>query len=251
MSRTARTFLVVFLSGICCIGSIAAEPDPSPGFEEAMALYRAGRAADAAAAFDALSVKSPADDSLKLWKAISQLDQARQMRDAKADGYKALVGRAYAGLKPLKYREGDNPDWYYALAKAYWLNDRTSRAESMLKKAFHFRPDFPEAVMLQGDMAYQDAVNAPPPSLNAPPTASAEEWARKVSEYYGLVLKAPTLRPDLRAEACYKMGLVESVLRKKTEPAREWWGKAVAAAPDSQYGKLAAEKLGTAGTRKN
>ena len=49
MSRTARTFLLVFLSGICCTGSIAAEPGPSPGFEEAMALYRAGRAADAAA----------------------------------------------------------------------------------------------------------------------------------------------------------------------------------------------------------
>ncbi|HEX9204794.1 MAG TPA: hypothetical protein VF853_02585 [Candidatus Deferrimicrobiaceae bacterium] len=216
-----------------------------------MALYRAGRAADAAAAFDALSAKSPSDDSLKLWKAIAQLEQARQMRDAKADGYKSLIERAYGGLKRLKYREGDNPEWYYALAKAYWLNDRPSKAESMLKKAFHFRPDFPEAVMLQGDMAYQDAVNAPPPSLNAPPSGSAEEWARKVSGYYELVLKAPTLRPDLQAEACYKMGLVESVLRKKPDPAREWWGKAVAAAPDSQYGKLAAEKLGTAGARKN
>jgi hypothetical protein len=47
------------------------------------------------------------------------------------------------------------------------------------------------------------------------------------------------------------MGLVESVLRKKPDPAREWWGKAVAAAPDSQYGKMAAEKPGMAGTRKN
>jgi tetratricopeptide (TPR) repeat protein len=250
MSRTARTFLVVFLSGICCIGSIAAEPDPSPGFEEAMALYRAGRAADAAAAFDALSVKSPADDSLKLWKAIAQLEQARQLRDAKANGYKALIERAYAGLMQLRYREGGNPDWYWALAKAYWLNDRPMKAEKALKKAFYYRPVFPKGWLLLGDIAFERGMNAPPPPLTGPPVNPAEIEGAKAAEEYMRVLNTPALRPEIEAEARYKMGMVESVLKGKYEGSREWWTGAFAIAPDSLYGKMAQAKLerGKSGT---
>ncbi|HEX9191606.1 MAG TPA: hypothetical protein VF847_05880, partial [Candidatus Deferrimicrobiaceae bacterium] len=205
--------------------------------------YRDGRAAEAVTAFENLSGKNPADDSLKVWKALAWLEQARQMREEKKPGYQALVERSYAVLKPLAGRQSDNPDWYYAVAKAYWLNNRSMKADKALKKAIFYRPVFPEAWMMLGDLAFEEGVNAPPPPLTGPPGNPSEVGATKAGEEYTQVLNTPGLRPDLQAEACYKMGLVESVLRKKTDPARDWWGKAVAAAPGSRYGALAQEKL--------
>lgn len=244
MSRISRIALALFLSGFCSLVSNAAEVDLAAAREEALALYRDGRAAEAAAAFENLSGKNPADDSLKVWKAIARLEQARQMREEKTPGYQAVVERAYAELKPLAGRQSDNPDWCYAMAKAYWLNSRPMKADKALKKAIYYRPVFPEAWLLLGDIAYDEGLNAPPPPLTGPPVNPVEAGAAKAAQEYSRVLGTPGLRPDLQAEACYKMGLVESVLRKKTDPAREWWGKAATAAPGSWYGKMAREKLG-------
>lgn len=244
MPRIARAVLALLLSGFCSVVSNAAEADLPAAREEALALYRDGRAEEAVAAFDTLSGRFPSDDSLKVWKALAWLEQARQMREEKKPEYQALVIRSYTVLKPLAGRQLDNPDWYYAMAKAYWLNNRSLKADKALKKAIFYRPVFPEAWMLLGDLAFEEGVNAPPPPLTGSPVNPLEEGAKKAGDEYRRVLNAPGLRPDLQAEACYKMGLVESVLRKKTDPARDWWGKAVAAAPGSWYGKSAQEKLG-------
>jgi hypothetical protein len=82
------------------------------------------RCADAAAAFDALLVERPDDNDLKIWKAMALLEQARAMKDADASGYKPLVVSAYTILQPLGGNIPKNPDWNFAMAKAFWLNDR-------------------------------------------------------------------------------------------------------------------------------
>src|SRR5512134_1179545 len=129
MLRIAKAVLALFLLGLCAAVSGAAEADLPAGREAALALYRDGRVAEAAVAFENLSGKNPADDSLKVWKALAWLEQARQMREEKKPGYQALVVRSYAVLKPLAGRQSDNPDWYYAVAKAYWLNNRSMKAD--------------------------------------------------------------------------------------------------------------------------
>jgi tetratricopeptide (TPR) repeat protein len=154
------------------------------------------------------------------------------------------VVQAYAVLKPLASRMGTNPDWYYAMAKAFWLNDRPGKARKAIEKALHFRQNFPEAYILLGDLAYEYGLSAPSSSLNSP-LNPIEEEASKAAGFYELALMKANLPPDIAAEACYKMGLVELMLRGKKGKAREWWEKAVASAPRSYYGKRAQGKLDT------
>jgi len=241
MRYLAEIFAVVLL--ICCqVVSHASGPDPSAK-EAAIDLYRNGRVDEAATALENLVRESPGDDSLKVWKALAMLERANRMREEKVPGYKTSVVQAYAILNPLAYRMSQDPDWYYAMAKAYWLNDRAWRAEKALKKALYFRQVFPEVFMLLGDMAYEEGVNAPPASLTGPPIDPRKEGATKAAVQYDRVLKVQPLRPALTAEASYKKGMVESALRDKKEKAVEWWRKAVVAAPQSPYGKMAQERL--------
>ena len=57
--------------------------------QDAIALYRQGKVVEATAAFDKLLAERPGDDDLKIWKALSLLEQARAMKDANTSGYKA------------------------------------------------------------------------------------------------------------------------------------------------------------------
>jgi len=243
VSRNVKTWFVVLLVSLCHMIALASEPISSAGMEAAIALYRNGRADEATVAFDNLVRQFPADDSLKVWKTLAMLEKAIQMKEEKVPGYKALAVRSYAILKPLTYKMADNPDWYYAMAEAFWLNDRPMKAEKAIKKALYFRQDFPEAYMLLGDMAYDDGLNAPPALLTGPPINPMEEWAIKASAQYERVLNMQPLGPELGAEACFKMGMVELALRGKKESARIWWRKALNLAPQSRYGKLAQEKV--------
>jgi len=242
MRRLAKVFVAVVLLICCQVVSHALVPDLSAK-EAAIDLYRNGRVDEAAVALDNLVRESPGDDSLKVWKALAMLERANRMREGKVPGYKTSVVQAYAILKPLASRMSQDPDWYFAMAKAYWLNDRTMKAEKALKKALYFRQVFPEAFMLLGDIAYEEGVNAPPAPLTGPPINPREEGASKAAVQYERVLKVQPLSPALAAEASYKEGVVESALRDKKEKAIEWWRKAVAAAPQSRYGKMAQERL--------
>jgi len=243
MCRLAKVFAAVVLLVCCQVVSHASVPDPSAK-EAAIDLYRNGRVEEAAVALDNLVRESPEDDSLKVWKALAMLEKANRMREEKVPGYKTSVVQAYAILKPLAYRMSQDPDWCYAMAKAYCLNDRPMKAEKALKKALYFRQVFPEAFMLLGDIAYEEGVNAPPPPLSGPPINPREEGASKATVQYDRVLKVQPLRQALAAEASYKQGMVELALRDKKEKAVECWQRAVAAAPQSRYGKMAQERLG-------
>ncbi len=179
------------------------------GEKDAIALYRQGSVAEAAAAFGKLIAEKPNDDGLKIWRALALLEQARGMKDSNVSGYKTLVVNAYAILQPLGRGQAANPDWNFAMAKAFWLNDRPSWAKRAAEKALGFRANFAEAQLLLGDLA----------------------------------LALPDLPDDLRAEALYKMGMVSAELENKKGVAREWWERAASAAPASRYGRMAQQKL--------
>ena len=61
-------------------------PDPARSEEAAIALYKQGRTAEAAAAFDRLMAEKPNDDGLRIWKALTLLEQAREIKDAGRSG---------------------------------------------------------------------------------------------------------------------------------------------------------------------
>jgi tetratricopeptide (TPR) repeat protein len=210
----------------------------APGESEAIALYRQGRTAEAVAAFDRLLAEKPNDEGLKIWKALALLKQAGEMKESKVPGYKPVVLKAWAILQPMGQRQATNPDWNFAAAKALWLNDRPERAGRVVQRALAVRPNFAEAHLLLGDMAYDEAV--------AQSTADpATRWRSGlvVRKRYEMVLALPDPPSELQAEVLFKMGLVsEDFESKKGEP-RGWWEKAAATDPASRYGRMAQEKL--------
>jgi hypothetical protein len=218
--------------------------------QDAIGLYQQGKLVEAVAAFDTLLSQRPDDDELKIWKALGLLEQARVLKDANMSPYKPLVVQAYAILQPLGRKLSlTNADWNFAMAKAFWLNDRPTWAKRAAGKAVDLRVNFAEPQLLLGDLAYDDEVDA----LKAPPGNPRAEIARRFAgqtprKQYEKVLALPDLRPEVRAEALYKLGVVSAQLENKQGTAREYWQQAAAADPACRYGKLAQEKL-QAGTK--
>jgi tetratricopeptide (TPR) repeat protein len=218
--------------------------------QDAIALYRQGKGAEAVAAFDTLLAERPTDDNLKIWKALALLEQARALKDANASGYKPLVTRAYAILQPLGRQHVANPDWNLAMARAFWLNDRPTWASRAAGKAMALRANFAEAHLVVADLAYDGEFSA----INAPATDPRRESARQFAgthtrPEYERVLAMPDLSSALRAEALYKLGLVSSELQGKKESAREYWQRAADADAGCRYGVMAEQKLKAAPPR--
>ena len=222
-------------------------PDKAAALEaqerEAIALYRHGKIPEASAAFDRLIAEKPGEDGLRIWKALALLEQARGMKDSKTGSFKPLVVNAYTILQSVKQRQATNPDWNFAMAKAFWLNDRPTWAKKAAGRAVELRPNFAEPHLLLGDLAFDDEV-APSAALrDSRSTTSVWQSALASRKAYENALSVADLTPDLRAEALYKIGLVSEELEHKRALARESWEKAAAADPDCRYGRMAQEKL--------
>jgi hypothetical protein len=130
------------------------------------------------------------------------------------------------------------------MSKAFWLNDRPTWAKRAAGKAIDLRPNFAEPQLLLGDLAYDDDVDALGTARRNPRAEIARRYAGQAPrKHYERVLVIPALRPALRAEAFYKLGVVSAKLEKKKAAAREYWERAAAADPDCRYGVMAQEKL--------
>lgn len=230
----------------------AAVPTPAPRSAEAAAqetqhavgLFREGKVVEAAAAFDTLIAARPEDDELKIWKARALLEQARALKDRGASGYKGLVNNAYAILQPMGRRIPTNPDWNYAMATAFWLNERPTWAGRAAKTALELRPNFPEAQILLGDLAYDSDVDALKSPSGGPQAQTARLWAGATARReYEKALAMPALPAALQAEALYKVGKTSAELERNPRAAREAWERAVAADGGCRYGALAKGKL--------
>jgi tetratricopeptide (TPR) repeat protein len=171
-------------------------------------LYRQGKVVEAEAAFDKRLAERPGDVDLKVWKALALLEQACAMKDAgePGDRYKPLMQKVYTILHPLGQTQAANPDWRFAMAKIFWLNDRPTWAARNANTALDVRTNFAEPHLLLGDIAYD--------SLLWPGAAAREE--------YNKALAVADLAAALRPEALYKLGQVAADLDKKPDVAREY-----------------------------
>jgi tetratricopeptide (TPR) repeat protein len=214
--------------------------------EDAVALYRQGKAVEAEAAFDKLLSERPTDADLKVWKALAILEQARAKKDADAapSAYKPLVNKAYAILQPLGRERATNADWNFAMAKAFWMNERPTWAGKAARTPLKLRADFVEAQILLGDLAYDSDVEALRSPSRSPQAETAGVWAgTEARREYEKALALPGISAALQAEALYKLGRVAADLGKNPGTARGYWERAAAADPDCRYGVLAKQGL--------
>lgn len=213
---------------------------------DAIALYRQGKVDEAAAAFEKLLADQPGDDDLKIWRALALLEQARVMKDTKSLGlgYKSVVYRAYGILQPMGRRIPNNPDWNFAMGKAFWLNERPTWAGRAARTALELRPSFIEAQVLLGDLAYDSDVEALTFTSGGPQAQTARLWAGGAPrKEYEKALAMRDISAALQAEVLYKLGKVAVDLDKKPDVARTYWERAVAADPNCWYGVMAQRRL--------
>lgn len=211
--------------------------------QTAMALYRKGKGAEAAATFDRLLADRPNDEDLMIWKALALLEQARALKDVATSGYKPLVATAYRILHPMGRKQAANPDWNLAMARAFWLNDRPTWSSRAAGKALALRANFVEAQIVLGDLSYDSEISA----INAPGDPRRDSVRRFAGTHtrqeYETALSMPELSGPLRAEILYKLGVVSAELEANTATAREYWQRSTDADPDCRYRNLAQEKL--------
>ena len=214
--------------------------------QDAITLYRQGKVVEAEAAFDKLLAERPGDADLKIWKALALLEQARAKKDADEAlaTYKPLVVKAHAILQPLGREQAANADWNFAMAKAFWLNDRPTWARRAAGKAIDRRANFAEPQLLLGDLAYDSDVQALPSPGGSPQSQSVTLFAGSTArKEYETALATPGLAAALQAEALYKLGKVAAELQQNPRVALEYWERTVAADPDCRYGVMARKKL--------
>lgn len=214
--------------------------------QNAIALYRQGKIVEAEAVFDKLLAERPDDVDLKVWKALALLEQARAKKDADepAAKYKALVAKAYAILQPLGRTQANNPDWNFALAKAFWLNERPTWASRAAKSALALRANFAEPQLLLGDLAYDSDAEAMAAPSGGPQKHTAMLWGGVAPrKEYEKALAMRDISAALQAEALYKLGKIAADFEKKPGVAREYWQRAVAAEPTCRYGVMAQQRL--------
>jgi len=215
--------------------------------QAAVALYQQGKVVEAEAAFDKLLAERPGDDDLKIWKSLAMLEQARAMKDANKSGYKGLVNKAYGMLQPMGRRIPNNPDWNFAMAKAFWLNERPVWAGRAAKTALGVRADYVEAQLLLGDLAYDNDVEALNSPSGGPQRQAAALWAGAAArKEYEKALAMRGISAALQAEALYKLGKVAADLEGKNDIAWGHWERAVAADASCRYGVMAQNRLGAA-----
>lgn len=218
--------------------------------QDAVALYRQGKIVEAESAFDKLLAERPGDDDLKIWKSLALLEQARAMRDADKSGYKGLVNKAYSILQPMGRRIPNNPDWNFAMAKAFWLNERPTWAGRAAKTAIGLRANFVEVQLLLGDLAYDSDVEALNSPSGGPQRQTAALWAGAAArQEYEKALAMRDISAALQAEGLYKLGKIAADFEKKPSVAREYWERAVAAEPNCRYGIMAQQRLKAAPTK--
>lgn len=205
--------------------------------QKAIALYRQGKAVEAAAEFDKLIAEKPGEAGPKIWKALAQLEQARVMRESRSGPYRPLVLGAWAALQGVEKVQPPTPEWNLAVGKALWLNERRDRGKRFVEKALTLRSDYAEAHLLLGDMAYDEWVTS-----SSADTTTRWRIASATRKQYEAAMALPDLPSELRAEALFKLGMVSAELEGKKKDARACWERA-AADPTSRYGRLAQEKL--------
>ena len=246
VKRTLLTLIAALSIVVSCVPAMAAGGESS-GMDAAIALYREGRLDEADAAFDKLREAKPSDDRLRICQTLVRLEKARTMRESGNDAYKGFVVNSYAVLKPMWGRNADNPDWYFAMAKALWLNDRSQKAKKSVEKAFFYRRDYPEGHLLLGDIALEEGRNIPAvstgSSLSSPGFNARSDSAREARRAYDAVLASKAAVSCLRAEAHYKLGLTALELEGARQAAVACWQEAAKTDPGSRYGKMAAERL--------
>ncbi len=165
-----------------------------------------------------------------------QSEELKQLREGGNPAWKLKFKNILISLKTILVRHKTSPEIYLSYAKAYFAAGDIGDAEKLLRKAFHFRPQYTEAFIFKGDMYYEYTKKLDP--------------ERRIGSGYDITSRDAYLAAlnssqdkDLQAMMYLKIGDVYAELARDKENAKTNWQKAASTAPNSSAARLADERL--------
>ena len=157
-----------------------------------------------------------------------------------------------AKIKALLRKMSGNADYYLAYAKYLWIAEtrKESNIYKTIDKALDYKPDYPYAYIVKGDIYFGLARDFNPveqqmdsAALTGSPVSTKNSLADTALASYTKALANPDLNDRKKAYVYYKMGELEYQILSSSTRARANWEKAVSLSPDSKTGELAKKRL--------
>ena len=181
------------------------------------------------------------------------LEQGRDLKEADNVAWKGKIREVSHRIKALLTANSGNSDYWVVYAKYSWLVEanKETHITKAIKKAFYYKPNNPEAHIVQADYYFDRAREArtdPKQNTMMQGIGSGSETDRY---YLGKSAKssfeaalAGKVSDDRRSYVYYKMGKLEEVILQDPSAAKRDWEEAIRLSPDSKASKLAKQRLG-------
>ncbi len=227
-------------------------PESEELYKKAIILIEGG---DYDAAYDILKkliTENPDNNKYQLSYADTVLDQCIAMKMANNSLWKLKAKEGGAKIKALSRKMSGNADYYLAYAKYLWIAEtrKESNIYKTIDKALYYKPDYPHAYIVKGDIYFGLARDFNPveqqmdsAALTGSPVSTKTSLADTALASYTKALASPDLNDRKKAYVYYKMGELEYQILNNSTRARANWEKAASLSPDSKTGELAKKRL--------
>lgn len=182
----------------------------------------------------------------KLKSLGERVDRVEAMKQEKDPAWEKEVMEAYADLTRLLREKPTSAETYYLLARCFDLNERPRKAKKAVEKAMYFDPAFINAYLFYGDLNVRSIKR----NLR---DVKAEDYdtefytqKRHALKAYDRALAVQGIDKDTQGLIYLKIGDLHDIFPRDKKEAVSFWQKAVDAAPESQAGKKAQERLARA-----
>jgi tetratricopeptide (TPR) repeat protein len=239
---------IVLLSNLPKTWSL--EPAQEAEYQEAKKLLCEGKLDDALTIFTKLSEENPSDLRLKLGIIDTTTEQAKVFKAEKNPVWKTKIYKSFGDLKRLFPANKTSPEIYLSFAKCYWVNNRLEKADTSLRKALYFNPDYMEAYIFKGNM-YLEEGRILKKTIPPVPTDTLdrdhdkyEKYCSKAKESFESALGLSSENDnETKAMIHLRLGDTYHYLYDNKEDALKEWNKAASIAPDCLWAMEAKERL--------
>ena len=220
-------------------------------YQQAIALKENGDYEASLAILQKLLDDNPGLSKYEIARLDTILEQSRDMKESKNGAWQAKAKQVGHRIKLMLNSNSANGDFWVVYAKysAIIEANRETHITKALKKAFYFKPNNPEAYIVQADYNFYKAREArdeqqPGMMYGISENSGGQRFAmaKDAKTSYEAALAGP-LSNARQAYIYRKLGDLEEDMLRNKDIAKKDWEMAVKLAPDSRSGKLAQQRL--------
>ncbi|HMK59990.1 MAG TPA: hypothetical protein VK452_02455 [Dissulfurispiraceae bacterium] len=222
-------------------------------YQKAIALREKGAYDESLALLQQLVNENQGSAKFEIARLDTILEQSRDMKESDNIAWKNKAREAGYRIKTLLAANSANSDYWVVYAKYSWLVEanKETHITKAIKKAFYYKPDNPEAYIVQADYNFDKARESSSDSkqntmmqgVGSNTEPDRYNFAKAAKSSYEAALSGK-LSDARRAYVHYKMGNVKDRILQEPESAKKDWEEAIRLSPDSKAGKLSRQRLG-------